>query len=211
MFLQGQTSPVAASNADGSYPVALAGKQGELIASELHGKFYTTAYRGNLYWANRTAVTIPQIASAVVSVFTLYNPPGSGVVAEIVDTEIGQVLATTVVDAVGWYFSTAALTALGTFTTPGVAGTNYGSARLGDAPGNKVQFFSAYTHSGTPVRADIIGSFGAVTNANSTLPAKVYDGRLILPPGIAMSVCMSTAAGTTSGLDVSARWAEFPV
>ena len=211
MFLQTQTNGITQANVDGTYPVALGGKQGDLIASELHGKFYTTAYRGNLYWANVTGVTIPLKAAALVSVFTLYNPPNSGVVAEIVDTEIGQVLATTVVDAVGWYFSTALLTALGTFTTPGVAGTNFGSCRLGDTPANKVQFFSAYTHSGTPVRADIIGTFGAVTDPVAVVMSKVYDGRLILPPGIAMSVAMSTAAGTASGLDIGARWAEYPL
>lgn len=211
MLSQTQVGTGQASNTAGSYPAILGGKQGDQIASELHGKYYTSTYNGNTFWANRTAVTVPAIAATLVSVFTLYNPPSSGVNAEIIDTEVGMVLATTVVDAVGWYYSTAALTALGTFTTPGVAGTNYGSNIIGSTPGNKVLFYSAYTHSGTPVRADIIGSFGATTNANSSLPAKVYDGRLILPPGIAMSVAMSTAAGTTSGLDLSVRWAEFPI
>lgn len=180
---------------------------GQQAVSDIHGKWFETNLRGALFAFNVTAQTIPVITAGLVSVFTLYNPPGSNVVAEIVDTEIGQVVATTVVDAVGWYSSTAAATAAGTFTTKG-------TARSGQAQGvasNKVLPYSAYTHSGTPAREDIIGSFGATTNANSTLPQKFYDGRLLLPQGIAMSVAMSTAAGFTSGLDISARWVEWPV
>jgi len=196
--------------ADQSLIPPLLGPQGDSINSDIHGKAFTAAWRGNLFWANRTAVTIPVVTSGVTSVFTLWNPPSSGVIAEMFDTEIGMVLATTVVDVVGWYFSPPQLTAAGTFTTPGVAGTNFGSCRIGDAVNNKVQFYSAYVHSGTPVRADIIGSFGATTDPTSQLPSKFYEGRLLLPPGIAMSICMSTAAGTSSGLDPSCRWAEWP-
>jgi hypothetical protein len=180
---------------------------GALLTSDAHGRWFAANYRGKVFSANVTAVTIPVVASGLVSVFTLYNPPSSGVIGEIISTEIGQVLATTVVDAVGWYFSTAALTALGTFTTLGTPQ----SGRVGDSTANAIKFYSAYTHSGTPVRIDIIGSFGATTDAGLALPQKVYNGRLLLPPGIAMSVAMSTAAGTASGLDVGAGWAEWPL
>jgi len=195
--------------ADSTQTPPTLGAQGEALNSDLHGKYFQAAFRGNLFWANRTALTIPVIASTLVSVFSLWNPPGSGIVAEIVDTEIGMVLPTTVVDVVGWYFSTPQATAAGTFTTPGVSGTNYGSCRIGDNPTNKAQFYSAYTHSGTPVRVDMIGTFGATTNANSSLPSKLYDGRLLVPAGIVISVAMSTAAGTTTGLDLSMRWSEW--
>lgn len=205
------TNPCIANNpVSSNFLVPTLGRQGDQLKSDLHGKFGTAAMNKSLFNFNVTAVTIPVIASGLVSVFTLYNPLSSGTLAEMVDTELGQVLATTVVDAVGWYASNPTLSSAGTFTTKAVALTNYFAARVMDTPNGQVVPYSAYTHSGTPVRVDIIGSFGATTDAGLALPAKVYDGRLWLPPGIAMSVAMTTAAGTSSGLDLSCRWMEWP-
>jgi hypothetical protein len=173
---------------------------------DVHGKWFEMNYRGKLFSANVTAQTIPVIASGLVSVFTLWNPPGSGVIGEIVSTQLGQVIAATVVDTVAWYSSTQAATAAGTFTTKGTVR----SCQAQGAPSNAIQFYSAYTHSLTPARESIITSFGATTDAGPGIPEKLYDGRLLLPAGIAMSVAMSTAAGTTSGLDIEAVWAEWP-
>lgn len=182
------------------------GSHGQVQTADVHGKWFEVNYRGKLFSANVTAVTIPVVASGLVSVFTLYNPPGSGVIGEIVSTQLGQVLATTVVDTVGWYSSSFALTGLGTFTT-------LASPRSGNVQGsaaNAIKFYSAYTHSGTPIREDIIAAFGATTDPSLPFIEKQHEGRLILPEGIAMSVAMSTAAGTATGLDIQATWAEWP-
>jgi len=185
----------------------LGGRAGEGIVSELRGKFFTAAYNNLMYNFNVTAVTVPVVANNLVSVFSLWNPPSSGIMAELVGIDIGQVLATTVVDAMGIYFSTGAKALAGTFTTLGTVQP----AIIGGNPANKVLAYSAYTHSGTPVRVDIITSFGAVTDAVVFGPTKGYDGRRLIPPGCVISVAMSTAAGTTSGLDISADWIEWPL
>ena len=205
-ILQGQVGISSSSNADGSNPAQAFGKQADGLISELHGKYYTAAYRNRLFSAQATAVAIPVTTTAMVSVFTLYNPPGSGINMEMVETTIANASATDVVDVIGWYAGTAAQTAAGTFTTKGtVLSAIVGSQVLGGG-----QFYSAYTHSGNS-RVDVIGSFGATTNPNSTPPQKLYDGRLILPPGIAMSVGASLAAGATTGYDINAVWAEWPL
>ena len=199
-------NPTAASIAVSTEAQLPLNEHGAVQTSDIHGKWFEANYRGKMFTANVTAVTIPVVASGLVSVFTLYNPAGSGVVGEIISTQVGQVLATTVVDSVGWYSSSASLTALGTFTT--IATPRSGNVQ--GATANSIRFYSAYTHSGTPVREDIIRAFGAVTDAgDSGLPEKQYEGRLILPQGIAMSVAMSTAAGFTSGMDIQATWAEW--
>ena len=203
-------NPASTSQSDGNTPPISAGRQAELLTAEIHGKYYTAAYRKNVFKFNVTAVTVPVVASGLVSVFTLWNPPSSGVVGEIVETMVGQVLATTVVDTIGWYFSSGNLALAGTFTTKSVALTNHFSARVGDTPANTILPYTAYTHSGTPVRCDIIGSFGAVTDAAFTLPVKAHDGKLLIPPGTAMSIAMSTAAGDAAGLDLQVDWAEWP-
>jgi hypothetical protein len=201
------TDPTQAQQPDGAYPPLTVGRQADQLTSELHGKHYSVNYRNKLFEANAVTVTVPVNASALVSVFTLYNPPTSGVNAELIDTSIMQWLAATIVDTAGWYFSSAVLTAKGTFTTAGTVN----SGKVGANPPNQVQFYSAFTHSGTPVLTDFIGSFGAATNTTAGGIQKFYDGRLILPPGIAMSIAMTTAAGTATGLNLEARWAEWPL
>lgn len=179
---------------------------GALGVAGIHGDYFEANFRQKVYSANVTAVTVPVIASGLVSVFTLYNPVGSGILMEMLRTTLGQVLATTVVDAVGWYSSSPVLTAAGTFTTL----AQPRSGRVQNAVSGTGKFYSAYTHSGTPVREDIIGSFGATTDAGLALADKQYRGELLLDEGVAMSVAMSTAAGTATGLDVQATWAEWP-
>lgn len=174
--------------------------------SDVHGKWFEANYRGKLFTYNVTAVTVPVIASGLVSVFSLLNPPGSGVVGEIVSTQVGQVLATTVVDTMAWYSSSVALTGLATLTTLAAAR----SSQLQGSPANAIKPYSAATHSGTPVREDLIMAFGATTDAGLAFVEKQHEGRLILPPGILMSVAMSTASGTASGLDLQVTWAEWP-
>ncbi len=199
-------NPTAATVSVGTESQLPLTAHGAMQTSDIHGKWFEANYRGKLFTANVTAQTVPVIASGLVSVFTLYNPAGSGIIAEIISTGISQVVAATVVDSVGWYSSTAAATAAGTFTTLGVPR----SGQVQGANANSVRFYSAYTHSLTPTREDIICDVGASTNTTTAVIEKIYDGRLLLPAGIAMSVAMSTTAGSTSGLDIQATWAEWP-
>ena len=199
-------NPVGIKAQDGSNQTPVLGQQTEQLVSEIHGKWFVAAQRGNLFMANVTAVTIPVIASTLVSVFSLYNPVGSGIVMELVDIDFGQVLATTVVDAVGLYYSAGTAAAAGTFTTKGTIQ----SALVGSGLVGKGLFYSAYTHSGTPVRQRILQSFGATTDAGLSLNTKELDGKVLIPEGCVVSLAMTTAASTSSGLDVSASWAEWP-
>lgn len=202
-------NPVAANLGDGTQQLNnVYGKQGEQLKADLHGKWYNANARKSVFSFTVANVTVPTIASGLVSVFTLYNPPSSGVSAEIITTEMGLETATEVVNTMGWYFSTAALTALGTFTTPAVALTNYFSGRVGDTPNGGVKPYTAYTHSGTPVRIDMAATITATAVTAVVYPVKAHDGGLILPPGIAMSFATST--GAYAGVDITVRWAEWP-
>ncbi len=205
------SNPVAAKLGDGVQQANnLYGVQGEQLKADLHGKWWNAAVRKSVFTFNVTAKTVPVIAATLVSVFTLYNPPGSGVNAEIIRTDVGTVVVPTVVNTLGWYFSTPTLTAAGTFSTAATALTNYFSARIGDTPAGNVVPYTAYTHSGTPVRCDIVCTFPAITAPGLWQPFKSHEGTFILPPGIAMSLAMSTAADTASALDLGVTWAEWP-
>ena len=180
---------------------------GEAFAVETHGKYYTAAYYGRLFSFNRTAITVPVIAATLASVFSLYNPPTSTVNLELVDFDIGLVSATTVVDTVGLYWQSPTLASLATLTTIAVLNTDWFAAAVGGNSGQGNPY-RALTHSGTPVRVDIVGQFGAVTSTNDTPIHKDFDGKIILPVGHVVSVAMTTAAGTASGLDLGIRWLE---
>ncbi len=201
------SNPSNNSSSDGTTVTALAGKAGEQVVTNLRGKYYTSNYRGTVFTFNRTAVTVPVIAATLVSVFSLWNPPGSGKNAELISFDYGIVLATTVVDVVGLYYSSGSLALAGTFTTAGTAL----SGSVGSTAANVVLPYSAYTHSGTPTRHSILGFFGAVTTTNSQPAHLDFDGRVIVPPGTVVSIAMSTAASTTSGVDLGLTWAEVPV
>ena len=199
--------PTQLSQPDSANPPVTEGRQGELLAAEIHGQFYTPAYRGKLFQASTSAATFPVVTATVTSVFTLYNPPGSGVNAELIYTTLTTQTATTVVNTVGWYFSAAPSGALGTFTAKGTVN----SAKLGAPVANNVLFYTTYVHSGTPTLGDVVGGFGATTNIAPAFPFKWHNGGLILTQGCAISLLMSTAAGTGSAFGAECKWAEWPV
>lgn len=206
-FLKGLVQNTLNSSAvpdGGPLVFASLGRHAEQLVDQLHGEYFYPTLRGLGYSFDVTGVTVPVIAASLVSVFSLWNPPGSNVIAELVDVDIDQVLAATVVNTFGWYYSSGASAQASTFTTIGTAK----SRRVGDAPANKVLPYSALTHSGTPVRADIIGGHGATTN-NVQLH-KEYNGRLLLPPGVVISLAASTGANTASGLGLGVSWIEWP-
>lgn len=206
-WLKGLVGPQAFAG-DNSEVTARFGRNRELVVAGYRGRYGELTSRGKVFSFGVTAVTVPVVANNLVSVIGFYNPPNSGVDMELIDIDISQVLATTVVDAFGVYASaTAALSAAATFTTLGSALCR----RVADPAGNLVRAYSAVTHSGTPVKVANIGQDGAVTNSGSDSRRKSFDGQLIIPPGILASIAASTAAGTTSGLAVDVTWAEIPI
>lgn len=193
--------------ADGTESFQRFGRSGELITAKVKGTFAEQVQRNNVFSASAAAVTIPVIDAAMVSVFSIFNPIGSGKLLEIIDTEIQNVLAATVVNLYGWYYSGPALAGLHTLTTLGVVQ----SRRIGDGTAAAGKFYSALTHFGTPILAAAIGGTGATTNGATRPLFKNFNGALIVPPGVAISVAGSTAAGTTVGNTISASWAEHPL
>src|SRR6185436_10398428 len=146
--------PTRVTRADGDNPVVALGRNGEQLASEIHGKFYTVNKRGNLFTANVTGVTIPVVTATVASVFSLYNPRNSGVDMELIDIDIAIVLATTVVNDYGLYFSADKNADTATFTTKITVQPGYID---GGPAGNRGQAYSALTHVGTPVKWRVVG------------------------------------------------------
>lgn len=208
MLSQGRVmNPLTTNISDNLPSDVLLGKQGEQLASELHGKYFTINKRGGLFTANVTAVTVPVIAATLVSVFSFYNPRNSGVDMELVDLDLSSVLAALVVNTFGLYFSADKNADTSTFTTKG---TVQRGIIDGGPVGNKGQFYSALTHVGTPARWRMLGGHHAVTSTQTGGIHVDFDGKAIIPPGTVVSLAASTTVNTTSGLDIGATWAEWP-
>ena len=205
-FVGTTIDPTTVANQDSNNASFILGRQTDTLVSEIHGQFYTANYRGKLFQASVSAVTFPVVTASLASVFTLYNPPGVNTIAEIVYSTVTQQLATGVVNTIGWYFSGPPLGGAGTFSTKGTVN----SGRLGAPTNNNVLFYTSYTHSGTPVLGDVIGGFGATTNTTTGFPFKNHNGSLLLYPGTAASIAMSTAAGATTGWGAEVKWIEWP-
>jgi hypothetical protein len=200
--------PPTTSLVAGTTVTQFADHTGSSLVSSLHGKWYNVAKSGNVFHANVTAVTLPVVASALASKFSVYNQAGSGKNLELISCDIGFVLATTVVDVVGLYYEQSASlnpTSI-TYATPQ-------GGLLGQSGLNAGKFATALTHSSgvTPTRMMIISTFGATTSSADNPIHYDFEGKVIVPPGTIISIAMSTAASTASGVDVGLSWAEWPI
>jgi hypothetical protein len=200
LYLRGKV----AQQAGESYVPTRVGTDGSLVMAP---RYQELASRGQVFNFSRAAVTLPVNAATLVSLFGLYNPPSSGKMLEIIDVEAHAVVATTVVNALGVYFSQGSNASGATFTTR----TNtIISARVGEGLQSVCEAYSAVTHVGTPVLAAIVGGWGAVTDGGSTPVRKEFNGSLQFPPGSLIALAMTTAAATGSGITLGLRWAEVP-
>lgn len=188
-------------------PNDIFGKSGEKIISELHGKYYTSSYRGPVFSYSENAITLPVNAASLVSKFTLYNPTGSGKNLELITLDWAYAVATTVVNGIGLYYSTVTQTAAGTFTTPGTAV----ALNTGTSVTPVCVPYSAYTANGTPTQLALCGYTGAVTSTAANVNSYNFDGRILVGPGTSVHVAMTVAASTASGFSGSISWAEHLV
>lgn len=202
-------NPVTTRLTQNNIPPAVGGGiNGEQLVSEIHGFYYTANKNGAVFHGSVTGVTVPVIAGAAATVWGLYNPRNSGVDLELLDCDFGIVLATTVVNVYGLYFSADKNADTSTFTTKGTAQSGYID---GGPAGNRGQFYSAVTPVGTPVRWMTVGGHSAVTSTAQGLHHTDFKGKGLIKPGTLVTLYASTAASTTSGIDFVASWAEWPV
>ena len=80
------------SNSDNN-PITL-GQQGDMVISQVRGQFATFTVNSGLFIATTStaAVAIPINTTTSGTTFGLYNPPTSGVLAEVVDFQLNELL-----------------------------------------------------------------------------------------------------------------------
>lgn len=66
------------NNQDGQIIQARAGKQGDALISELHGRYYETTYRENMFGITGALTTTTAAGAATFTGLIVGNPAGSG-------------------------------------------------------------------------------------------------------------------------------------
>lgn len=221
------TDPTAGNLGDGAPANPALGRAADLIVSELHGKYFTHNYRGNIFYGSTstTGVAIP-IASTKTPVYTIWNPQGSGKLLVPIVTLITPVsAAAAVLGGFVWMATTNAGSTTGA-TAPIVSFTNPTtpiSAFLGRERqkasvmnfGNDATTISItaagtmYRHTGCATNATGTGATAAAQDLGAWIWRDEWDGTGVIPPNNAIHLMGNTAVAITVG--ISTAWAEISI
>jgi hypothetical protein len=223
MLLQGQVGQQQLG--DGSLGSARLGRNGELIKSDLHGRFYEQAVRGNLFsfGSSDTALAavhaIATTGATAKPVVGLWNPPNSG--KNLVVLQANVVMSTvgaTGVNPAGlhWVYSTGNLVVT-TGSTPVNLGSLYAAGSVAKA------FAMATALTGLTNALKYLRASAMCPGLNAAGPATAItqpqnctienlDGQFIVPPGgvIALQVGADVSANA-SNLSSGITWEEVAV
>lgn len=203
--VSGIVGPVTA--ADGASPVFRQGRSGEAVVSELNGRYYEQAVRGNLFVAH-AIVTAPVIYTTAAGTGgpLLWNG-SQNKNAVILAVGMGITVVTTVAAALGLTGNTGQTSAPGSTTAIDSRSNCY----IGGAASACTPY-----RVGTPTNA---GGFffplaqlhtGALTVDNTGMAWLDIGGAIIVPPNAWVSIAASATASSTVG-SFGLLWAELPV
>lgn len=221
MLTQLQTGPQQVSN--GSTPIARGGNQGDLIVSELHGRFYEQNYQGNLFsiGSSTTALSANTIAltSSSTPIVGVWNPLGNTVNLVILQASLQVSVQAASSTAQGsWVWAASGNnSAISTGNNPFNRKTllNIGSAARG-FPGGVA--LTGLTNNLVVFEGADLGGGLAITTASvaATTPVPVsayvqnFEGSLIVPPGGVLALLNTVS---TTNISVASRllWEEVSV
>lgn len=177
------------------------GTTGELIVSQLHGRYYEQAVRGKVFSVQTqgTGVTTTAALATTWTGLAIGNPTGSGVNLVLNKFTCAQF-------AVGAAATIGIMGGVGSIT----ASLSPQSRLIGSGTASKATATAGQTIS-TPTLIATFGTLGSLATTGYGLqPAIVVDfeGSLIVPPG--SFIASYTAVVTTSALQFSFAWEEVP-
>lgn len=209
MLIQGSVGqPSTTSIQPGTTPTIRQGQLGDVIVSELHGRYYEQAYRRNMFTgATQAGITTSAGLTTGVTGLILTNPTTSTVnlVLNKVGYTVNAVPAATMVIGLAFNTSTTAVT-----QTTAITGRNLflGAA----APQGLVA--SSVTVPTAGIISHVFGKVDFVaTPANlyaTTMTIVDLEGQVVMPPGSYVHIYTSTASAATSFFG-SITWEEVPV
>ena len=203
MQIQGTVAAGASSASQtlGTIVQVRSGQLGDVIVSELQGRYYEQTYRGNKFsWANPAAVTPPATVASTAPTSCVYNPPGSKV--NLVLTKVAAVFAAAPAGAVVVGLVTGFNAAVPTGVTNGTPVSNF----VGNPAGNGKTATVATLGTAPALVLPLL----AVEAASSITPAPAYvelAGSIVIPPGGYAAINSNAACSIIGAFE----WDEVPV
>ena len=226
MLAETRVGPITA--ADGTVQPARAAKTGEILTSDVHGRFYESNIRNNIYCAGMTTTAINNATfttattnNTTTPILGVWNPAGSGKNLVILQARLQATIT--------------AATATGGGAFVWMVGTATGAASTGTAPRNRnmlvasgsvAKDMSGVALTGLTVTlafldtsglsAGAVASFSEVGTAVGFVPAQGgtcidnIDGALIVPPGFVLSLQCTTTPVAHSAAS-SLIWEEVSI
>lgn len=208
MIFQGNVGPVTLN--DGAAGEVRLGKYGDLIASELHGRFYEQNYRGNVFSAgmgltaiNNATFTTGTLTASCTPVLGVWNPSTSPVNLVILQVSLAAALtALTATGPGGFSWATSiGNTAISTGSAPfnrktlSAAGSQAkafaSSPALTGLTNNLAVAFGSALNVGQPYNiSEVATAAGFMTQP--AIAVENFDGGLIVPPGGVLALLANT-------------------
>lgn len=217
--------PVVAQ--DGTSPIARSGRLGDLIVSELHGRFYEQVFRGNTYSGGMTLTSISNVTfttgtlgATCTPIIGVWNPPNSGVNLELLQAALGvTVTAATNTGGAPYVWATSVgNTAITTGSTPlnrktlllaGSQAKFYAGTALTALTNNLVVQHGSALGGGSAAAFSFVGT--AVGQVTAYVPSSEnLDGSIIVPPGGVAALLATTTPVAHSAVSML-LWQEIPV
>lgn len=204
-----QTIVGVQQQSDGSVVQARSGRQGDQIVSELHGRYYETTSRRNIFvGSNGATPTVTTVAfAATYTGLALINPAASSVNLSVLKVGLSFLVVFPAVSTVGVMTGHSPL---GT-TTFSVAATD-GLSSVFNGPRGQGRAALSATLVGTAQLHTVLGSglTGAVTTSPTGWALYDMEGSLLIPPGGYAAIYTSTVCGA-AGMCASFMWEEIPL
>jgi hypothetical protein len=219
MLSQGQVGQIASAG-DGVQVALRAGRLGDQIVSELHGKYYEQTYRGNVFSIGMTSTALSAntitVAATTTPIIGVWNPVGSG-------KNLVLLKAKNVITVAG-----ASAVAPGAFvwaTSIGNAAISTGLAPLSRLTlansGSIAKGFNISTALTGMTNALVIqqaAAFGTLVAAQGATATPMisgdaveeFDGAFIVPPGGVVAL-LNTVSTTTISVASMLLWEECPL
>lgn len=190
------------------------GALADLIVTELHGKYYETNVRGNLFWATMTAgVIFPAPAAVANNPITLANPAGSGknLILVSFDMVITTIPGTPLTGLYGLYVNNSPAAAAVTGTAIAIQQGLIGGAAASVAKAFSTATIPAAPNLLLPFAQKVTGQVAAAVGIDGLPGYHVdFDGRVILAPGTSITPQQTVADTTNATVLCAFAWEEAP-
>lgn len=184
------------------------GRTGEMVVSELQGRYHENASRGKLFYSTCVATATSQVSTSAIGNI-LWNPPGSGVNLSLIF--VSSHISVTTAALTGIVIAQSVQTAVPGTTT---AATRTGPTLIGiagSAQSGQVVAYSIATLTTAPTAFHYLQQQTvAIATTGENMQDQFLDGMYVFPPGNVVCIATVGAAAAASGHNSTFVWAETP-